>query len=103
MNRVWRQGDISIVAINSMPLDASEIKHDGVLAYGEVTGHKHQITDGRVRFFRSERGNFFEVMSGFAFLRHEEHFDHKLPKGIYRWDRQREADWMNEVTRNVAD
>jgi len=100
---VWRQGDIPVTQINELPADAIEIEHDGVLAYGEATGHKHQIADGRVRFFRSEHGNFFEVLSGFALLKHEGHFDHKLPKGLYRWDRQREADWLNEVTRNVED
>ena len=104
--KVWRQGDIPITEILELPDDAVEIAHDGILAYGEATGHKHQIVPGpnsRVRFFRSEKINVFEVITGFADLHHEGHFTHRFPKGLYRWDRQREADWMNEATRNVED
>lgn len=103
MNKVWRQGDIVISRISKLPKGAVEIKHDGVLAYGEATGHRHRIAEGRVRFFRSGAENLFEVMSASALLTHEGHLDHRLPRGKYRWNQQREADWMTETTRNVAD
>ena len=44
--RQARQGDVFLQRVAVMPSGATEIKPDGgdvVLAYGEVTGHKHRI------------------------------------------------------------
>jgi len=112
MKDVWRQGDVSLISLDKVPDGATEIEHDGVLAYGEVTGHKHQLVGGKVKYFRDAAGElFFEVTSRFADLNHgtmptvrsEGHFAHRLPAGVYKMNHQREADWVGEVTRNVAD
>lgn len=113
--KAYRQGDVVIIEAE-LPPDAQEIEHDGVLAYGEATGHKHQLVGGEVRYFRDSRGElFFEVTSRFVDLNHgsqpsvksEGHFAHRLPqlkRGlVYKYQPQREADWLSEVTRDVAD
>lgn len=109
--KVWRQGDV-VIAREKVPAQAKEIEHDGVLAYGEVTGHKHQLVGGGVKYFRDDKGAlFFRVSSRFVDLNHggqpavksDGHFAHRLPAGSYRVLHQREADWLEEVTRNVED
>lgn len=48
---VGRQGDVAILRVNALPAGLSERKRDKgrvVLAYGEVTGHAHAITENRV-------------------------------------------------------
>ena len=110
--KFWRQGDVGILAVDKLPNDASEVQHDGVLAYGEVTGHKHQLIGDGVKYFRNASGElFFEVTSRFIDLNHgstptvrsDGHYSHRLPAGLYRVNHQREADWLAEVNRNVAD
>lgn len=114
MQNAWRQGDIGILAVSAVPESAKEIQHDGVLAYGETTGHKHQLVGGKVRYFRDNHENlFFEVTSRFVMLCHgsvptareqgDGHFAHRLPAGVYKINRQREFDWQNELLRNVED
>lgn len=110
----WRQGDVGILQIDQLPDTAKPIEHDGVLAYGEVTGHKHQLIGGKVNYFRDASGDlFFEVTSRFADLNHgstpsarehaDGHFAHRLPAGIYKVNHQHEWDWTEELIRNVAD
>src|SRR5689334_15480868 len=103
--KFWRQGDVGILQIDALPQDAKAVEHDGVLAYGETTGHKHQLVGGRVKYFRDGRGElFFEVTSRFVDLNHgsmpsakeqsDGHFSHRLPAGIYKVNHQREYDWQ---------
>lgn len=102
----WRQGDIVVLKIDYVPNEKNKIDHNGVLAYGEATGHSHRLIPGpksEVRFFRNQDVNMFEVVTGYADLIHEGHFGHRFETGMYRWHQEREADWLNEVTRNVQD
>lgn len=121
--KFWRQGDIGILKFDKLPEGVSEVKHDGILAYGEVTGHKHQLVGGKVKYFRDASGDlFFEVTSRFITLNHgsnptaidrrtksgyrtqqDSHFAHKLPAGIYKVNRQREWDWTEQLIRTVED
>lgn len=69
----WRQGDVGVLKIPAIPANAKKIKHNGVLAYGEVTGHKHQLVGGRVKFFRTDEDPnrlYFRVESRFTSLNH---------------------------------
>ena len=97
-----RQGDVILVETD-LPEDAVEIQHDGVLAHGEVTRHRHCVTEGTVRFFRSSVGSFLNVMSETAALEHEEHAPLTLNRGVLRYYRQREFDWTNREKRLVED
>lgn len=52
---IGRQGDVHFFKIDSFPEGERTIDHQckkGVLAYGEVTGHAHQIIDGSFELFR---------------------------------------------------
>lgn len=100
--RVWTQGDVVIVE-EELPKDAVDIKHDGVLAYGEVTGHRHRINNGQVRFFRSERGMYAKALTDLEII-HEDHPSVRVPKGTtFRYHQEREADWLSETIRDVQD
>ena len=104
--KAWRQGDVVLVE-SELPEDAVEIEHDGVLAHGEVTGHRHRITQGTVKFLHSTKGTFLDVISETALLEHEEHAPITLTRGVRRFFQQREFDWMSnpgtKVFREVAD
>ena len=101
--RVWSQGDVVLLE-EKLPEDAVEVKsHDGVLAHGEVTGHRHRIVKGEVRFFRSEKGEYLQVLSDRAILSHEDHPNVSIGRGVTRYYQEREVDWMSEAVRNVAD
>lgn len=53
---MYRQGDVYLFPTEKLPKKLTSVKNK-VLAYGEVTGHRHQIIDGDV--FTDENGNLF--------------------------------------------
>ena len=91
--KAYRQGDVSIMAVDSVPKQARKLKGELVLAHGEVTGHAHRIVEGRAFLYQVAAGLLYlRVLSEFAKLYHEEHEDIVLPKGEYEIRRQREFD-----------
>jgi len=102
MNRqAYRQGDVLILCDATIPKGATK-QPAAPLAYGEVTGHAHQITEGRVRYFvdPKSQARFLAVDSPHALLTHEEHGTVRLPKGRYEVKIQREYEpdgWRNVV------
>jgi hypothetical protein len=87
---LWRQGDIFIGAIPSIPEDAVRLS-GVVLAEGELTGHHHRIEDSRSASLYSHRGQLLlSVVAPEAKLVHEEHGTIELTRGAYRVWRQRE-------------
>ena len=103
MQRVWSQGDLVLLE-EPLPADAIEVTdHDGVLAYGEATSHRHKIVKGEVRYFRSATGFYAYGLTDFE-TGHEDHPAIKIPRGVsVRYYQEREADWFGEETRNVSD
>lgn len=105
----YRQGDVMVRQIKSLPEAATEAKPDGnrvVLAYGEVTGHAHAIDVTEAReFTMAEAGGivrrFLKVFEHGANLKHEEHATIELPPGVYEIIQQRE--YSPKSIRNVAD
>ena len=102
-----RQGDVFVEATTDT-LDASkEIPRDNgavVLAYGEVTGHSHQIRSPNVCHLRAEGVSAYTVLrvtDEGALLEHEEHAPIALPPGTYRVSIQRE--YSEQEVRNVSD
>jgi hypothetical protein len=99
----FRQGDVFLELIEDassinlgerVPLDKGRV----VLAYGEVTGHAHAISDrGAILFFGKDKAanqdRFLRVLRPVSLL-HEEHSKIELPKGLYRVRRQRE--WTDQ-------
>jgi hypothetical protein len=88
----WRQGDIYIESVAAVPSTAVQ-RADGVLAEGEVTGHRHRIDDFRHAFVYEDAGQLYvDVISDRAQLIHDEHGPIELARGVYRVWRQREFD-----------
>ncbi len=107
MKTHYRQGDVLIERIDSLPSNRSRIARENgrvILAHGEVTGHAHALTDSECDLFSSQEHagvTFLEVRSAMAALVHDEHATIELPTGNFRVTRQRE--YSPEVIRNVAD
>lgn len=111
----YRQGDVLILRVNALPADATKRSRDNgrvVLAYGEVTGHAHSITEKDVVQFDARNAtdaarqllasvgltvevsehnapSFLDVPTG-AEVKHEEHGTIVLEPGQYVVLRQRE-------------
>ena len=83
---MWRQGDLLIVKIANVPLDAVK-QSNRILAEGEVTGHMHELDKGTVY----EKGGilYFKVEEP-AILNHPEHKPVTFEPGEYKVIRQRE-------------
>lgn len=92
----YRQGDVYLRRIDAVPSGAQ--KKDNVLAYGEATGHKHQVQDGDVLI---KDGRQFVIARQKTKLVHEEHEEIELPQGIYEVLHQRE--FSPQENRRVSD
>jgi hypothetical protein len=105
---IYRQGDVLLVAINSIPANArTEVARDNgriVLAYGEVTGHAHAIHDTEAVLLAAPdtEDRFLRIMATVA-LEHEEHATIMLPPGDYITRRQREYTSADMAPIRVAD
>jgi hypothetical protein len=93
----YRQGDVLLIAVDDIPGRAVPVPRDQgeiVLAYGEVTGHRHAIADPHAELLalpgeEIER-RFLRIVGERARLRHEEHDTITLSPGSYQVARQRE-------------
>jgi hypothetical protein len=94
-----RQGDLLIVYVSALPPGARP-KAGRVLAEGEQTGHRHELTGGIL--YETHQELFFTVIDETqVILKHPEHNPLTFTPGIYKVIRQREykpGDW-----RYVAD
>ena len=100
---LYRQGDVLLERIDKIPNGAKQKDQDNgrvILAYGEVTGHAHQIASP------DEVGATLTVAESATFLRlakkaqlvHEEHATVDLPAGNYRVVQQSEYLYGQSVT-----
>jgi hypothetical protein len=93
---IVRQGDVLVMSVDTVPDKATEVPlHNGavVLAFGEVTGHSHQIKDSGVALLElpDTEDRFMQIVNANgAFLKHEEHATIYFPPGNYRVRVQRE-------------
>jgi len=86
--RIYRQGDVLITEVNSIP-NNKVVTKKVTLALGEATGHHHSITSGAVGFADDDNGLAEYVsVSDAAILEHQEHESITLPPGNYRINRQ---------------
>lgn len=102
-----RQGDIFFRVVNK-PKDLEMLKkHESkILAFGEVTGHSHQITSTtEVESYVNKNGDIFLFSKDPIVVGHDEHTSINLPSG--KWvcvTRQREYDPLAaDKERKVAD
>lgn len=89
--KAYRQGDVLIIPTSKKPSSEAKPLEHLVLAEGEATGHKHQITSGSATLYQ-ENGDRLLVVEKEATLTHEEHKPVALPIGNYIIRRQREYD-----------
>ena len=101
--RSWSQGDLVIVE-DEIPKGIGEVQnHDGILARGEATGHSHRIIKGEVRFFLDGSIARAWALTDLE-IGHEDHPSIRIPADTtFRYHQEREADWFNEISRNVTD
>ena len=97
--KAYRQGDV-VLKFGKVPVGAKKLPHK-VLAEGEMTGHKHQVTEGDAALYEHEGTLFLRVESDTATLTHEEHGPIVLLQGEFEVTIQRE--YTPDGWRNVAD
>jgi hypothetical protein len=114
MNEMYAQGDLLIERVEDVEPTGTIVSPDAtgalVLADGELTGHRHTISE-RVTMFRDDglareipAGLYIghvKVEGGPATIRHQEHAPIALGEGTYRVRRQRELEPKDAVI--VAD
>lgn len=95
--QLYRHGDVVVKVGVAVPKEAKKLSHL-VLAEGEVTGHRHVITEGEATLYEHDGKLYLRVESQTALLTHEEHKPLALPRGDYEIQRQREYEpsgWRN--------
>lgn len=103
MKHLLRQGDVLLVPVPVASVKGACVGKDSrVLAYGEVTGHKHVLHGRGAQFFQEQETVFAVVGKEGAELAHDTHELVKVPKGVYEVRLQREFDLVNGV-RQVMD
>lgn len=102
MQGYYQQGDV-LVKPCELPAGSKET-HDPVLAYGEATGHKHQLTGDGFRVFESPtaKRKHLRIVRPTELL-HEEHKTILIPPGDYVVEGVREYDHFEEESRLVVD
>lgn len=105
MKKIYRQGDVLIEQVESMPIGEVVKPENGriVLAHGEATGHHHSIaeTDVDRAILDQDGGAMFLSLIRDSVLTHQEHAPIDLDAGIYKVTIQRE--YSPEEIRRVAD
>ena len=87
-----RQGDVLVTPADAIPAGAKPVPRDNgrvILAYGEVTGHAHAITEPHVALLEVGDRRFLKVEEP-AELHHEEHATLPVAPGVYEVIIQRE-------------
>lgn len=93
-----RQGDVILLPVQRV--EGQKLSHL-TLAEGEVTGHKHRISNGQAELFEQDGTVYLRVFSESATLTHEEHKAIQIPQGNWMVRIQRE--YEPERTKYVAD
>lgn len=107
----FRQGDVLVQQVRRRAKTGKEVIDRGrvILAYGEVTGHAHEVVEDKRLDFELPAAQLFEEPDGQRFLFveractlvHQEHGAIALAPGVYKVTRQRE--YSPTEIRNVAD
>lgn len=101
MSKVFRQGDVIFVRVDSIPKGLPK-KKDKIIARGGFTGHMHQfLADAPVEVYESSDGMYIDVLEP-ATIQHEEHAAFELEQGKYHVLIQRELNLLDEE-RKVMD
>lgn len=109
MNKLYRQGDVLIIPVASIPKTTTIVDRENglvILAHGEVTGHHHAIAEPDVQLVTSGQADELRMWLSITSddpvdLTHQEHNTITLPPGNYEVRRQRE--YAPEQIRQVQD
>lgn len=82
-----RQGDVILLWVEQT--EGQKLSHL-TLAAGEVTGHKHRISEGQAELYEENGTLYLRVLSETATLTHEEHNAISIPQGSWMVRIQRE-------------
>jgi hypothetical protein len=101
-----RQGDVILVPVqeSTSKVALQELRQKLphlTLAEGEVTGHKHRISEGQAQLYEQDSWLYLRVLSEVAILTHEEHKAIAIPQGNWMVRIQRE--YEPQGWRYVAD
>ncbi|MDJ0615441.1 MAG: hypothetical protein QNJ63_01635 [Calothrix sp. MO_192.B10] len=96
-----RQGDVILLPMEQGIATGNKPLSHLTLAEGEVTGHRHRISDGQAELYEKDGTLYLKVLSPTATLTHEEHKPLQIPYGIWMVRIQRE--YEPEGWRYVAD
>lgn len=104
--RQQQQGDVCLDLV-TLPQNVKIKEGRVILAFGEVTGHVHEVLGNNVIFYEDEETMYVVVKDEPATLIHEEHHVQTLditPTGM-AWRRRivREYDHFREEARRVID
>jgi hypothetical protein len=99
MNPMLRQGDVLIIPSDT-EFTGTKLSHL-TLAEGEVTGHRHRISNGEAELFESEGVLYLKILSPTAILSHEEHAQVTIPQG--NWEIRIQREYSPEGLRYVVD
>ena len=101
-NAIYRQGDVLIRRVSTLPTTGTQQRLTGILAYGEVTGHAHKVEDlAKAEVLEVGGGLYLRVGEEGVRIVHEEHAPISLPPGNYQVEIQRE--YTPQAIRNVCD
>ncbi len=100
---LYRQGDVLFRRVVAVPKKDRKKRKDGVIAYGEATGHTHAVADlEAAEVYDVGDQCFLSVTAeGGVSIVHQEHGPILLPQGDYQITIQRE--YTPEEIRNVVD
>jgi len=96
-----RQGDVVIILNQKIPKGAKKLDHK-ILAYGEVTGHKHQIKKGKAELYEKD-GTLYLKVEDKAIVTHEQHPELEVPAGEHKIMIPQEFDYIEMIERQVID
>lgn len=83
-----RQGDLLIIKVDKLPEGVKGL-NTRVLAEGEATGHKHELTGGEV-YINGDQLYFRVIEEDRSTLNHPEHHPITFSPGVYKVIRQKE-------------
>jgi hypothetical protein len=101
-----RQGDVILLPVQTIvsataQLELGQKLPDLTLAEGQVTGHKHRISEGEAQLYEKDNTLYLRVFSETALLTHEEHNAISIAQGNWMVRIQRE--YEPQGWRYVAD
>ena len=100
---LYRQGDVLFRRVDFIPRQGSVKRENGVIAYGEATGHTHAVADlAAAEVLKCGKGIYLHVGENGVSIQHQEHRPIVLPAGDYQVTIQREYA-PQEIPRRVVD